>query len=148
MGIRLSIPRGVARRRWPLVGLLLALAFLGHDVAVAGDAHGAAGPPRGEHARPHADAPASEGVVPEHGAAEEAPTAGCDAAVCSPVTACGVGRVVAPDPDGNGHGARAAGAATVFAPVDDLAASPASRALAGPTQPPGVRRALLPVLRI
>lgn len=126
---------GARWRRWPLVGVFLVVAVVGHAASMAGGVH-AATPPI-HHPTPHA--PVVHAAVPDSVAART----GAEAMRGD----CGTDQAVAP---GGADGGFSGPAAAV--PVDalsDLATMlPAGRTAPPPTLPPRVRRALLQVFRI
>ena len=131
--------RSPRQRCWPLLGLLLALAFLGHDLLMAADAK-AEGSAEHSSAAPHRAA-----THPEAGAAhpllietwETNHPAGCE-----------VGRPAAPTTGGDPD---PAGLAAIDGPISATVSPLAPRLGEGwaePTWPSGTRRALVQVYRI
>ena len=126
------------RPRWWAVALVLVLAFLGHDAAMAGDAHAAQTPDQ------HTTGPHR---VDRYGAArlslphDQTPSR-------HDIAACAVGQRAAPRAAGDDvHPSRDALAPVI---VSSDARRPPDVALrwAEPTAPPGQRRALFQVYRI
>ena len=67
------------RRGWPLVGLLLALTFLGHDVAMAGDVQRPDPPvPVSQPHAAHTHAAIHAALHPAHVPPADAPASTCD----------------------------------------------------------------------
>ncbi len=96
MGAWVDFGLAALRWRWPLVGLVLTLTLLGHDIAMAQDAHGITTTPSlaaGEHHRPHASKlpPTFLGQHPEH-----LPQRDCGIATCPALATCRVGWAAAP----------------------------------------------------
>ena len=126
----------------PLVGLLVVLAIMGHDLAMAGDAHQTVG--SGHHGSHHGDQPTTVGhrmiVEPTHGERR------MDTASNIVLDGCGYDRVAVLTVDESGtvdlHGS--VGSADVEHPA------PMQRfpAVDEPTAPPSVRRAILQVFLI
>ena len=141
------VVRAVAtlRWRWSFLGLALTLAVLGHDIAMAHDAHditSAPSPTAGEHQRPHASKlpPTFHGQHPEH-----LPQRDCGVATCPALATCNVGWVAASaradadaiTPPTTGEGDQL---------LQDQQAGPSrSHAARVPPLSPRVRRALLQV---
>ena len=125
------------RRRVPLVGLLLALAFLGHDLLMAGVAHAA--PSSAPSARPHV---AHHARTDAPGTAAETTPAPDHPAHCAVVRPAAPRRGGDPDP----FPAATQGSQT-GTPSPPLGAS-GERGWVDPTAEPGTRRALFQVYRI
>ena len=125
-------------RRWPLVGLLLALTFLGHDLLMA-DAHavGPASSSAGHHlATASWTAAGTVAAVPDE-APKPIHPAGCE-----------VARPAAPPTRDDGAPAEFEATSSVLSVAVPPLLSPAAGGWAEPTRPPGTRRALLRVFRI
>ncbi|MGH2532861.1 MAG: hypothetical protein ACRDJW_11235 [Thermomicrobiales bacterium] len=122
--------------RWPLVGLLLSVTFLAHDVAMAGEAH-RVGTTRPHIVQPHphfdTSRPSHSSTYPHDEPSSEGP--------------CSVKRDAAPTSDG---GSRLPPTADQVNPLMlDRDATPVPPwATEPPTLPPEVRRALLQVFLI
>ncbi len=119
-----------------LLGLLLAVAFLGHDLLMAGDAHLAAAAHRGHAAM------AMHSAMPALPPAREA-----DTKTSTAIDGCGFFRVAIPVPDDEGRTTGPPCAIFATAPELGVLADAFARH-AEPTAPPGVRRALLQVFLI
>lgn len=135
-----------SRWHWSLIGLALVLAFVGHDLAMAGDAHQTAG---SRHHGPHHSAtqtmaghhlPGDPSQWITHG---ERPM---NAATVTVIDGCGDDRIAVLTVDDNGlvNLQRSVSSASVEHPT------PLQRfsAINEPTAPPGDRRALLQVFLI
>ena len=128
---------GRSRRPLPLVGLLLALPFRGHDLPMAGDAHAAPSPaPPDRHHVAHPARTDSPGTASETTPVPDHP------AHCAVVRPAAPRTGGAPDPIPS-----AAPGDQTGAPSPPLAA-PGARGRAEPTAAPGTRRALFQVYRI
>jgi hypothetical protein len=144
------VPRrhGSRRRRpWPLLGLLLTLAFLTHDVAMAGDIHRAAAlASHDAHLEPQARASATFALDLTAGGSSAAEP--CDCAGAEAPDECDVVRVVVFAPGDKRIGSpRWAGMAPDPFLDQSIARQPDWPA-AGHPRAQGVRRALLQVYRI
>jgi hypothetical protein len=128
--------------RWSsgaLLGFLLALAFLGHDLLMTGDAH-------------HATAATTHGSG-HHGTATgytDAIVADANRSHVSTMAEhAGCGYFALAVPSSSDHDAASGRHHAILGVVPgDGASSPAPAGTAAPTAPPGVRRALLQVFRI
>ncbi len=148
MGAWVDLGLGLAalRWRWPLIGLVLTLTLLGHDIAMARDAYGITTTPSltaGEHHRPHA----SELPTPFHGQhPEHLPQPECGFATCPALATCRVGWAAAPT---SRVDADVAAASTTGDVVHPLLEHHADRLRIldnpAPSPSPQVRRALLQV---
>jgi hypothetical protein len=139
------------RSYWPCVGLVIVLAFLVHDVAMAADAHHAARSATATERTADQDVPTPHGASSpgdRHRPTHETPADGCHRVGCPPPGVCGVGRVAAHVPDREDP-ATGPPAWTVTDPLGGrFGLPPPAPRGANATLPPGVRRALLQVFRI
>ena len=153
MGIRVSIPRGAGRRPWPLVGLLLAPAFLGHDLAMTAsvDAHAGSTPhaAHGAHAgapharlHPHRFKPAA--VPPDRAEGMGRSRDRGEATARPPHGDCGVSRVVVRAP-GDGDPVAATSPGGVIAAPERASLLGDGHSSSVPLHSPSIRRALLQV---
>ena len=136
MGRSTSITGRLARRGWPLVGLLLTLTLLGHDLLMAADTHAAAPadrPPLDHLGTGSSTEAESESALP-HSPAEPTHATGCE-----------VARPAAPPTDDDGIPA-GPGAASGPTTLPALPLAPSGGSGRGKsTWPPSTHRALLQV---
>ena len=132
--------RSLAWRRWPLVGLLLALAFLGHDLLMAADA-------KAEGSADHS--PAVHHRTAIHPETDAADPLRIESWETNHPAGCEVGMLAAPPTGGDPD--LLAGLAAIDGPITATVAPLAhcpGAAWGEPTWPPGTRRALVQVYRI
>jgi len=130
--------------RWPVAGLLLAVVFLTHDLAMAGDVHGdtaAVEPPIAHPSLHHLHA-----STPIGAAGEDEPV--CHEEGCVPLADCGVGWNAAPASQHAGEQALIGAEGIAPASLDNFADPPPPPPAAAPCLSPGARRALLQVFLI